>query len=679
MSQQNILQSSSKPIGANEINLNEQQKLMEKMAPEIQKTLADAQMEEQEKSVLFTGMTNSEVESWLAQRYDIMDSARDSASWDLRWKQFEAKTNWNPDGTANVNLPIEKVTIRNKMADEMSQRPDIRFIPLERSDVKKLRKIKKIWDYVWVEADTDKNIFDVYQTKGCFGTAWWYEYLHRDFCKRFIPKLEDNGKITAIPVIQEKSWLRGKCLDIRDVWVDPVADIEDADDCFIRERDVSYDFLVGLKNDPNYYNIDAAIQGGVGASSPQMPFQTTQEALRSDNQSRKYTIWNYYNKRKGVYIASVGSKPGKIIIRMGVNPFPDGELPLIPAVDHRLFNSMYGEGECSLLETTKYERNVTRNQMIDYVRSSNTTALAVGKGVAYEGTDMVSGIMQIWNFDGSLSDSQVVKPPPMDSGLSVIDGIFRDDATWITGIDNNALAGSPTKTAFEARLQEVTKLKGISVSSKQMDYFFMRLGRKRLANIQFFLPKTTGKRLLNENSAEGAKPNMSKNGYRIIPLKDTTTKKITMVDDTGKATQYNDLVDSKDDWTFFELAPDEIQSQLDITVETPSTTPIMRELDKFEMQELFTKVVNAAQVYPQLLQSYDINKFLEQSIEDLGYNPDDFKFSKEDDQKKAEDMRSQVLGDVPQPMRTITQPTPDNSQMTGIKQMQDQLLMNQKS
>lgn len=667
-------QSSSSPVDKNKINLNEQDKMLAEKSPELQSALAEAQLKEQDTSELFTGMKNSEVEGWLANRYTVMDGARDSKNWDLRWKQFEAKTNWNADGTANVNLPIEKVTIRNKMADEMSQRPDIRFVPLEKSDVRKLRKIKKVWDYVWGEADTDKHIFDVYQMKGCFGTAWWYEYLHCDFQKRFIPRLEENGKITAVPVIQERSWLRGKCLDIRDVWVDPVPDIEDADDCYIRERDVSFDFLDGLRNNPNYYNIDAAIQSGVGTAPTQMPFQTTEEAQRSTNQSKKYTLWHYYNKRKGVYIVSVGATPGKNIIRMGANPFPDGELPIIPAVDHRVFSSMYGDGECSLLETTKYERNVTRNQMLDYVRSSNTTAFAVGKGAAFEGTDMVSGIMQIWNFDGNLRDSQIIKPPPMDSGLPVLDGIFRDDATWITGIDNNALAGSPTKTAFEARLQEVTKLKGISVSSKQMDYFFVRLARKRLANIQFFLPKTTGKRLLDENGPKGARPNASKNGYRVLPLKDTAVKTFTSVDDSGKTTTYNDLVDSEGDWAFFELTPDEIQSQLDVSVETPSTTPIMRELDKFEMQELFTKVVNAAQVYPQLLQAYDINKFLEQSIEDLGYNPDEFKFAKNNDEQKTKDLRSEILGDIPQPMRTITQPSPDNSQVTGIKQMQDQIM-----
>jgi hypothetical protein len=67
-------------------------------------------------------------------------------------------------------LPIERSTIRLKLADEQAARPLLTFKPTEPNDVEKVDVIGAIWDFVWNEADTDREIEKLKLTKNIFGT-----------------------------------------------------------------------------------------------------------------------------------------------------------------------------------------------------------------------------------------------------------------------------------------------------------------------------------------------------------------------------------------------------------------------------------------------------------------------------------------------------------------------------
>jgi len=404
---------------------------------------------------LFEGSDDDKI-GWINARFNEMDSSRPDEDWDLRHQQYEALIGWNGDGSANVNLPIEQATIRNKMADALSQRPNIKFKPTEPDDVAKVSITSRIWDFVWNEADTDKNLFDLYQGAYISGAYPWYEYLKTERRTRFVPIYNKDGSIGHKKVEETRSWLTGRAYDIRDVWIAPVHELDEAPDCFVRERDLTYDQIKQLENDPNYKNIEEALLQPDPDSIPE-PFTTNEEQHNGENMPKKYTKMSYFNKEKGILIETINLTT---IIREGANPYPHGELPISFLVDHKRLHEIYGRGECEMLENTKFERNVTRNQITDYVRSSNTTAFAVGGSASLESTELVNGITQIWNFNSDIGDAQYLKPPGMDGGLLKLDELQQADATWITGIDNNALAGQPSRTAFEARLQEVTKLKG---------------------------------------------------------------------------------------------------------------------------------------------------------------------------------------------------------------------------
>ena len=586
---------------------------------------------------------------FLANRQRVMDDSRPVVrDGELRYKQFISLLYSRRDGLANVNKPIEFATIENKMADELSQKPLVTLIPQAKDDVYKVSVMKHVWDYVWVESDTEQELFEHFLCKNIFGTSFWFEGLHRETFTRYEPIREGNdGKIGMKPITETRTYLKGYALDIRDVWIDPVYSIDVAEDCFIRQTDMSYDELLQLANDPNY-NKDAILsflstrQGdgetGTGTVHTTNPFYTYEESLATDN--TKFSLMHYYNKRLGLYI--VTDEDFKFEFRYGANPYPHGQLPISALQDHKNYRSIYGRGECELLESTKYERNMIWNQFLDSVRFSNTINLAVGEDLTFQDSELQGGNARVWNFRGDLNQFQFLKPPQQDSGLMKADEMLANEATWITGIDNNSLAGSPEKTAFQARLQEQQKLKRIFMSLRLADFFYTRMGRQRLANIQFFLPYTTGKVLTGDSSK-----------FRTIPIQDVESEDVMGVKPNGEVIKKGIKFKSKAGSTeFLELTPKQLKNNMDIIVTTPSTTPILRDLNRAEMQELLNMLISLAQ-FPtgqKMLEKFNADEYFADAAENLGFDSEKYFGSQEDmsDEDIAE-QNQELMGELPMP------------------------------
>lgn len=621
-------------------------------------------------------LDEQETLQWLASRFRQLDDARPDDGFDLRYKQFMSFLAWREDGRANVNLPIEYATIENKMADILSLKPIVTFTPTEKDDMYKTELYKHLWDYVWNEADTDEELYEHVLTALIFGTSIWFEGVHKETYRRFVPKMNKDGSVTQEARMQTKSWLKGFAWDLRFCWIDSVNNINLASDCFLQEVDLSKDQIEALKYDPNYNSdaVEAYIKqyGGLEGDQDSIrynDFVTKEE--EHDVMNTKYSLMHYYNKDKGIYI--VTDHQFQYILREGVNPYPHGELPISVLVDHKNYKSLYGRGECELLENTKYERNTIRNQLIDYVRESNTINFAVGENVQLEDMELINGVVRQINFTGNIGDAQYIKPPTMDSGLWNMDNMLAQDATWITGIDNNALVGSPQKTAFEAKLQEQTKLKRIYLFLRQMDFFYTRMGQQRLANMQFYLPLTTGKKIL------GDKFDMK----RLMVFKDKQIKEIMDIPEDSETFEVEQmgvrLEEAKGETAFLELTPDMIQSNLDITVTTPTTTPILKELNKQDLQEAMNQVMSIMQMQtPQaqeLAQKFKIDKVVKQQFKNIGLDPDEF-IGDDDTPSDQADLRQELVGDVPAPGKPTTPgqrqqaPTPSTpQQMAGLPPM----------
>lgn len=608
---------------------------------------------------------------YLANRHNVMDQSRPIIrDGDLRYKQFISKLYYRQDGMANVNLAIEFATIENKMADELSQKPLVTMLPQGEDDVPKVTVLKPVWDYVWNEADTDQELFELFLCKNIFGTGFWLEGLERETCTRYEPvRIGTDGEIGKKPITETKSWLGGRSLDIRDVWIDPVYTIEQAEDCFYRQRDVSFDEVQQLINDPNYDKdaILSFLQTREGHADVTNSNTNTWYAFLTETESysynnEKFALMHYFNKRLGLYI--VTDEDFKFIFRSGANPYPHGELPISVLQDHKNYRSIYGRGECELLESTKYERNMIRNQFLDSVRFSNTQNMMVGSDVTFEDQEMVGGNARVWNFQGDIRQVQYMQAPKQDGGLTEAEDVLKNDATWLTGIDNNSLIGDPSNTAFEARLQEQQKLKRIFMSLRLADFFYTRMGRQRLANIQFFLPYTTGKKIIGPKG----------NKYRTITLPDVKAKPNMTVSDKGEVEQQGVTMEADmGGYEFFECTPQSLKSNVDILVTTPSTTPILRDLNRAELKEIQNMVIElagspAAQLpkVAEFLKKFDPAQMYDDAVEALGYDPDTyFGGGAEQVQNEQQKMMQDMMSQLPTPPNLVPQPDKNALQVPG--------------
>ncbi len=600
--------------------------------------------------------------SYLMKLFTDLDASRPDEKWDIRHKQFISEVQYLQDGRANINLSIEKATIRNKLADEESTRTMVTFIPTEPDDIYKVDITKVAWDFVWGESNTDFEITKHRLQAKVFGTSWWEESLHKEIQVKYTPKMGKDGEIIGEQKVVTKSWLRGRMLDIRNVWVDNVPEFEDADVCFILERGLNFNQVEALKLNKNYdadaidrlLTRSALRKRGENARS-NAQFTTDEE--RIDSTEGKYNLMHFYCKSKGMYV--VTDDGFNEAIRSGVNPYPHGGLPISPLVDHRNLYSIYGYGECELLESTKYERNEIRNQIMDGGRISNTMNLLLGQDVHFQDNETIGGIMNVWNVEGDSNQAKFLQSPGLNSAIFKIDEILQTDATWITGIDNNALAGNPTKTAFEARLQEQTKLKGIGMALREFDYWLNIMGRQRLANIQFFLPSTTGRKIIGEQNAKK---------FRSIAVQDVTQSPLMGIDKQGKAVSKGIEVKKQEGNTeFFELTPDAIMSNLDFRAETPTTTPILHDIQRSEIKDFISTLLVNYQV-PEVaaeLKKIQWGKLIKGEFQEAGYDPNEYFDDGTAEAKQKEAIQS-IMSSLPKPTIPMGQPQGQDQALSSI-------------
>jgi hypothetical protein len=582
---------------------------------------------------------------WLQERLEEMNSMRPDEDWELRYDQDRASVTWNEDGTANVNVPIERSTRRLKKADEEAGRPQVKFVPVESDDVKKIEVINPVWDFVWNEANTDEELSRARDMKHIFGTVWWKEYVKEDIRTSYeFVDVNDDGKLKATAKESKVSWIEGKPIDIRDIWVDPVRRFDDAVDIFERERDVGRDVLENLKNDPNYKNIEEALK--VSSAEQQETFRTPEEKGVSQRsvggESDKFDLYHYVNQRKGIYIVSVNME---VIIREGVNPCPSGDLGYVPWVDEANYESIYGLGIPEQLETFKYEINYTSNQLMDVIRQTSSNYIALFNEASIDSSELVSGVGTILNIDADPGNFQWQSPPPTDKGLGNVISFLENQVVQATGIDPKATVGQTADTLGQEEIKEINRLKSISNSIKQFNYFMVRMARLRLAYIQTYLPFTTGRKIVGEQT------------FRKIVLKDKEISPRKVSDGEGGLKEEGIKVeDRKGQFAVLELEPDTLKGNLDVLVETPSTSMIMKQIEKLQLDELTKLVIETASVNPEILQKIKLDDILKEKMSKINLDPDNFFDTSSDELKESQDVRQSVLEDLPLPFKPDTQP-----------------------
>ena len=587
---------------------------------------------------------------FLEQRWLEMDGARDDSKWELRMEQEDANITWNADGTANINLPIERSQNRLKEADESAQKPQITFIPNEPDDIYKVEITEELFDYAWKEANTDEELAKMRQCKRIIGTSVWKEYIKTDRLTKWVLNQPDkDGKITGEHKTITRSWIQGKMIDIRNIWFDPVHNQDDIVDCFELEVDISRSELEALKGDPNYKNIEEALKlQSINDELRGKAFFVNEENRQNTQiEDPKFAIFGYYNRVKGIYIQTINFQT---IIREGVNPCPTGKIPFVILVDEPKYMSLYGRGMNEQLESAKYELNVITNQLVDLVRESSTNTLLLGGDASIDDNQIVNGIGRILSIDGE--SFQWSTPPQSDKGLGNLRSIMQQDATMITGIDAYSVQGDTARTLGQEEIREVNRLKSLATSAMAYDFFLVRMARLKLAYIQFYLPATTGKKIIGEGKV------------RSIPIRGKKIKKTKGVNAEGEIIEKGISFEASEGFTdFLEVDQDMIMSNLDVEVETPLTSTALKQIKKLRHNEVFNSATQAATLNPEIAQK--LGKFVEESLkvqlEDIGVNPSKlFEVDEGKARTDKRDKRAAILDDMPMPPKPSEQPARSN-------------------
>lgn len=592
--------------------------------------------------------------SQIIERQSIMDRARPDDEWQLFIDQWEA--DWYPraDGLSDVKYPLTSTTIRNKLADELSVPANITFSPTGRDDFDKIDITQIVWNHVWRMAKTDEEITKAMMGRSIFGTYVWFEGL--ETTSRFIQEPVEVDEEKELKFEKKKlinSRLVGRAVDVRKFWIDPVADFEDAEDC-IEEEIVSLAKIEEWKNNQNYKNLDKVIAiFNEQASSDNAT--TNEEEIRTSNTKPMVILWHYWNKVKDEYVV-VANK--SVEIRRHPIPYAHKELPYSVLRDETVLGSIYGRGVAKRLQNTTAEIQSTRNILMDGLRMSSTTNLLMGENISVDSVENVFG-GNIWNVSGNMNELKELQIAQKGGQPQNINSLLMEDATIISGIDNRALVGAPQRTAFEVRVQEQTKLKGISLGLKNMDYWMERWASQRLKNIQQFFTKTYANQIVGEN--ESFTPSSVS-----IPVENKKVNKIV----TKKGQKLK--IEEGKGMDILELSGDDLRSNLGVKIKTRSTTPILESIRAENVNNFLnnlTQIVQlktlAMQTQDDKLKMLDVDKLVSRSAVDNGLSPEDL-FGKPTTSHK--DIVAEIMKDIPMPPKPPMTPQRTPQGIPGMLQ-----------
>lgn len=199
-----------------------------------------------------------------------------------------------------------------------------------------------------------------------------------------------NGRpILAIPTSEEeqetltiiKNQPRVDICDTRNVMIDPTC----AGD-FDNAQFLIYAFetsLSELKKDGKYANLDD-ISVDAGRNSQLYHAPHDELAFQYHDKPRKkfvaYEYWGYYDvDGRGDTTPIVATWVGDVMIRMEMNPYPDGKIPFVVIPYLPVKNSIYGEPDTVLLEENQKLTGALTRGMVDAMAKSANAQTGIRK------------------------------------------------------------------------------------------------------------------------------------------------------------------------------------------------------------------------------------------------------------------------------------------------------------
>lgn len=197
------------------------------------------------------------------------------------------------------------------------------------------------------------------------------------------PSVESSDMVDVEKVIRNIPTL--EICDYRNVIIDPTCAGELTKAQFIVHRFESS--LSALKADGRYKNLDfikTVAESTVGDPDYAQTSEGTKSFVFSDEARQKFLVHEYWGRRdidgSGITQPIVATWVGNVLIRMELNPFPEGDLPFVSIPYLPVRNSVYGESDGSLLIENQMTVGAITRGLIDTMAKSANGQTAIAKG-----------------------------------------------------------------------------------------------------------------------------------------------------------------------------------------------------------------------------------------------------------------------------------------------------------
>jgi hypothetical protein len=283
---------------------------------------------------------------------------------------------------SDVRYPLEFAIVTRKMATEIPNLPDLRWIVQGETDQSPAVLWKHVYNAIMYEADFDFEAFELWLGKNVFGTSISWSKLDEQtyHCKE--PSVGEDGEISWKSKTTKTHEFTWESVDLRNVLIDnncKKTSLRDADDCAVIEY-LSEDKLRTLYPEFRFGNDDTE---GVAPEKCFKPVSTSHtfqdiDELYGGGQKEVYELIHYYNVRTDSYQRIMNGK--EFVPESGIIMRDDNGKKMLPIaffVDHKIPGCPYGYGEPTIAKPFREIKNKVRNVIFDVTKKVAKPTIAV--------------------------------------------------------------------------------------------------------------------------------------------------------------------------------------------------------------------------------------------------------------------------------------------------------------
>jgi len=555
-------------------------------------------------------------------------------------EEYENVLAGSPDGLANIKNPILFSVVQNKIAEELSAMPDIRFMPVKQSDRGYVAPIKAAYNHSTANSRFNYNLYKCFLWKDITGTGIGREGYVQEVRTVFdlVPKKDKNGKFVkdaeGNPIMEKKARvhydfddLMLTCIDHRRFFPDARAEDMETARWTTEIEEVDYDeWRMSAEYD------DSLIKENIDMVTPEniysynypfgISYMSTEEQKRiieGQTSSNRVLLVKHFDKLADAYYIVANG----VLVRDTPNPYAHKQIPYVRFVNYEELASFWGRSEYKVLKQNIEEQNFLSNNLADWSKININRPILVG-ATDFEDEDIEFAPGAIWHL-GDVNQVKVMDLGDVPSGIFGLRDVLNSDIVAYTGIDPRALSSSKEETATRSALKQEKFLKRIGMGLRLVDWTALEpFAKMRLANIQQFYSEKRVEMMFDSEENLVAKTM----GYRDIRVPDVDVIK----DDKGNLK----FIDRKGALSFFQAKPDVINAQMDVQAVTGSTLSTSKEVDR----QNFNNALQSMAAFPELRQLLNWTYIGQELAKKNGLNENEMV-------KTAETMEPEIDENVP--------------------------------